>query len=852
MLSVVWFLGTAFAASPASSIYVASNENEGIAVVDVGNPTVATAINTALPASGIVVDPVQNVVYTRETNGRHIYAFNALTLARIATKDILTPTGSGGALEIDPFRRILYSCDSDDVIRAYSLDASNYGTGIGASTVLTGIGATDQNQIVRDPTRNRLYATPNEGSAALVRVYSLTGHTFRATSWTGAGITTALAEDAGSLAFIPSANELLVHQSLQLRGMNRYDVSVFGVSLLAGTYTTMASNRTLGNSGAHYLATGANHWILETDQAANRVSIYDIDSGSRRTVTVPKPLGIEFYPLDEAEADDDRDGILDSVEVGATGLTNTGYNDIDPTTTTNPDKADSDGDGLVDGAEDLDHDGNYDAGETDPNNPDSDGDGVDDSEDCAPLDVLIYPGAVEACNTVDDDCDAAADEGVQTNYYDDLDGDGFGDAAALVKACESPEGFVGVAGDCDDTDPDISPDADEVCNDVDDNCDGVVDEGVKNTYFVDNDDDGVGQTANLVKACEQPANGATVGGDCNDEDATVFPGAPEQCNFRDDDCDLLIDAADPDYGGNISWFTDADGDGYGDPDLDVLSCKQPDGTVLNGDDCDDNASDVNPAANEVCNGDDDDCDFLTDENAIDAVTWYTDVDGDGYGDPFTAYDACEAAPGSVDKGGDCDDDNAAVSPGDSEVCNNVDDDCNGDIDDNAADAKLYYVDVDNDGYGTGDAELLCEGDTLNFGDCAPNDAGIYPGAIEIPGNGIDEDCDGVDGTVDTGETDTDTDTDAVDTDTGIIETGDTDTDIEDTDTDTETDTDTDSDSDSDSDSDADTDSDTDTNVDPDPAEHVAGGCECSTSGQGSLSAGWLMIAAALWIRRRKG
>ena len=107
--------------------------------------------------------------------------------------------------------------------------------------------------------------------------------------------------------------------------------------------------------------------------------------------------------------------------------------------------------------------------------------------------------------------------------YTDADGDGTSVAA----------------GDCDDTDPSISPDAIEICDGADNNCDGDIDEGVTTAWYADSDGDGYGADDTRAEACAAPAGYIPVGGDCDDADDAVSPGAVEICNAIDDDCDGL-------------------------------------------------------------------------------------------------------------------------------------------------------------------------------------------------------------------------------------------------------------------------------------------------------------------------
>ncbi|MGB4928603.1 MAG: putative metal-binding motif-containing protein, partial [Chitinophagales bacterium] len=109
---------------------------------------------------------------------------------------------------------------------------------------------------------------------------------------------------------------------------------------------------------------------------------------------------------------------------------------------------------------------------------DVDGDGYTSDVDCQDNNAAINPGAAEICNGIDENCDGNIDEGVQTTYYADADGDTYGDAGSTTMACSMPEGYVEDATDCNDVDAAINPAATEVCNGVDDNCDGNIDEGL--------------------------------------------------------------------------------------------------------------------------------------------------------------------------------------------------------------------------------------------------------------------------------------------------------------------------------------------------------------------------------------
>ncbi len=175
---------------------------------------------------------------------------------------------------------------------------------------------------------------------------------------------------------------------------------------------------------------------------------------------------------------------------------------------------------------------------------------------CEPEAEIPYDG-------VDQDCDGAD--------LVDVDGDGHDHPA-----------------DCEDEDASVHPGAEDIPYDG-------IDQDCLDGDLVDVDHD-------LFPAAE-------VGGsDCDDTDASIHPGATEVCDGVDQDCD-----GEADEGLLLSVWTDADGDGYGDPDTEDVVCEQPAGTVTDDTDCDDTSDAVHPGAPEVCNALDDDCDGLTDQ-----------------------------------------------------------------------------------------------------------------------------------------------------------------------------------------------------------------------------------------------
>lgn len=121
---------------------------------------------------------------------------------------------------------------------------------------------------------------------------------------------------------------------------------------------------------------------------------------------------------------------------------------------------------------------------------DQDGDGFNRDIDCDDTDESINPDALEVCDGIDNDCDGEVDEDVDTTFYMDIDGDGYGTALVVYEACVAPSGYVSDNTDCDDTDASINPGAEEVLDNIDNNCDGEVDEPPAPTgYYEDTDDD---------------------------------------------------------------------------------------------------------------------------------------------------------------------------------------------------------------------------------------------------------------------------------------------------------------------------------------------------------------------------
>jgi len=476
---------------------------------------------------------------------------------------------------------------------------------------------------------------------------------------------------------------------------------------------------------------------------------------------------------------------------------------------------------------------------------DGDGDGVLAATDCDDDNAAIHPGAEEICDGFDNDCDDQIDEpdaaDVSTWYYDgdgdgfgnefltkescrqpsgyveiagdcdddnasenpdrvwyeDADGDGFGTDLATTTSCEQPEGYVSdnISVDCDDSDPAyhpgadeddcadpndyncdgsvgyedededgyaaceecddgdarINPGAEERCDGVDNNCDAYIDEDSAvdaSTWYLDYDGDGYGGVAYSLTQCDQPDNFVQGADDCDDLNATTYPGAAESCDEQDNDCDGAVDE-DPAVDAP-TWYADVDGDGFGTADESLDTCAQPSGYVDNTEDCDDSLADTYPEADERCDAVDNDCDGAIDEDdAVDAPAWYEDLDQDGYGNSAVAALACSQPSGFTEASGDCDETDAAVNPDAVEICDGQDNDCNGVADDDdASDAETWYLDSDGDGFGEALVTTTACAQPVGYvaqevaTDCDDAVAEINPDAEEICNDGLDNNCSG--------------------------------------------------------------------------------------------------------------
>jgi len=361
--------------------------------------------------------------------------------------------------------------------------------------------------------------------------------------------------------------------------------------------------------------------------------------------------------------------------------------------------------------------------------------------DCNDYMDTVHPEASEDCSTTyDDDCDgvsSAVDAPDCVDFFKDYDGDGYGGEESRCQCEPDFEYQLDTSDDCNDFDPDIHPEAfDEPYDGVDADCAGDDD--------FDEDDDGFVADEHVgMPTLGVDGTGLLPGGDCDDLDVLVHAGAEETCEtVWDDDCDGTNNAEGA--AGCTDFFTDFDGDGYGDDALTGCWCHPTTEytTALSGD-CHDSNPLVNPNAIDVPY-DAVDTDCAEDDDF--------DADGDGYvrlgfeDTPTLMFEGGSATEiPSLLPGGDCDDAEPLIFPGAEEICDALDNDCDDEIDEEGAvGALVLYLDEDEDGYGVESSTIMACSSELYAavaGDCDDADGSIFPGAEETCDN-VDDDCDG--------------------------------------------------------------------------------------------------------------
>jgi hypothetical protein len=218
-----------------------------------------------------------------------------------------------------------------------------------------------------------------------------------------------------------------------------------------------------------------------------------------------------------------------------------------------------------------------------------------------------------------------------TTFYADLDQDGFGDLANDTLVCTMPAGFVTNSQDCNDADAAINPNT---------------------VWYMDMDGDLLGDLMATFTGCTPPTGYVLMSGDCDDTNASITVPT--------------------------TYYSDVDQDGFGDDATAADFCLTPPGMVAIGGDCNDNNNTIYPGATEICDGFDNNCNGTNDEGLI-FNTYYLDADNDQFG-AGVGLVSCQTnpLPGYVLVNGDCDDANANVYPGATEIlANDIDENCDG-------------------------------------------------------------------------------------------------------------------------------------------------------------------------------
>ena len=284
--------------------------------------------------------------------------------------------------------------------------------------------------------------------------------------------------------------------------------------------------------------------------------------------------------------------------------------------------------------------------------------------DCDDRNDSVHHRAKELPDGLDNDCDGQVDEGfTASRFFIDRDGDGFGDVESSLLEIQKPAGYVANNLDCNDSKAADNPEAEEVVDDRDNDCDGQVDEGI-NSYFPDVDRDGFGASDGAIQSLEPVEGHVGNNRDCDDNNDRIFPGAAETFDSVDNDCDGAIDE------GFFArtYYRDADGDGFGDKTDTVSEVLIPEGYVTNGrDNC---IAIRNPSQED------------SDEDGIgDACDPFTDTDGDG------TQDSVDNCP-EVANANQSDSDGDGIGDACDEVDNNDEEEVNGDCSLTAEDRSM--------------------------------------------------------------------------------------------------------------------------------------------------------------------
>ena len=341
------------------------------------------------------------------------------------------------------------------------------------------------------------------------------------------------------------------------------------------------------------------------------------------------------------------------------------------------------GDGSIEGSEECDdgnqqsHDGCSRRCQIEPCDgqpgvlawPDQDGDGfgdnnitgevfcevpegmVDHEGDCEDQNAEINPNAIEYCDGIDNNCLGLDLNAVDMNtYYYDEDNDGYGFSHTAINACSKPDGSAEIAGDCNDTDATIHPNAQELCNGIDNDCDEIIDGPNPTgrnltTKYRDLDQDGHGDPENPRIFClENPHEGyVTLGDDCDDSRPLVNPEMTEICDPEnlDENCNGSADDLDPSVDPTtfFAFYTDDDDDGFGTGEIIVQNCDGGYELSLRSDDCNDHNETINPEVDEICNDNiDNNCNNSADHCLLDPIVTLEEVQtrliGENAGDLF--------------------------------------------------------------------------------------------------------------------------------------------------------------------------------------------------------------------------